>query len=493
MRVRCVELPIGCARRSSRITQLYGFRVSARLSAPSIGRLRSAVASHGHLARGSLWQLLAKGVIAVAGFTFWTVAARLYPQQDVGRGMGLYTCVTVLIFLTGAGLPLAVSRYAISDDRESGTLFTWAVLATSIGSLLGAVATVVFARSFLLTKMSWLGWLPTVLIIFTFVNGISVGALQEIRLIARRRPELVFFRAVAIGLVPIPVLWLVRGTSEPGVWIAGSLCGATAMVVLAAMVLWRRELGPYGIGPKPERSQAAVRFSLVSMGTQLVMFAPLFLLPFAVLTQTTGSEYAVFYFAWNVLSVVLLIPTTVSGVLLIEGGRSRSSVDDQTSVAMLASIAVTSIALVCVLPVGWVMSLLLGPEYRDIVVLIPLLVLSGIPWSVSYVLISHSRIHEHTRVTWIISAVFFVGSLGTLIPLMALWGTIGAALAWFIGNTAAAVVAVIFTAWDRQISVGSVRSALSRFGGAGDAVSVPPDPIVSAPLGQIEPSEVLGQ
>lgn len=139
------------------------------------------------------------------------------------------------------------------------------------------------------------------------------------------------------------------------------------------------------------------------------------------------------------------------------------------------------------------MSLLLGPEYRDIVVLIPLLVLSGIPWSVSYVLISHSRIHEHTRVTWIISAVFFVGSLGTLIPLMALWGTIGAALAWFIGNTAAAVVAVIFTAWDRQISVGSVRSALSRFGGAGAAASVPPDPIVSAPLGQIEPSEVLGQ
>jgi O-antigen/teichoic acid export membrane protein len=397
--------------------------------------------------------------------------------------MGLYTCVTVLIFLTGAGLPLAVSRYAISDDRESGTLFTWAVLATSVGSMLGAIATVVFARSFLLTKMSWLGWVPTVLIIFVFVNGISVGALQEIRLIARRRPELVFFRAMAIGLVPLPILWLVRGTAEPGVWIAGSLCGATAAVVLLAMVLWRRELGPYATGPRPERSQAAVRFTLISMGTQLVMFAPLFLLPFAVLTQTTGSEYAVFYFAWNVLSV-----------LLIEGGRGRSSVDQQTSVAMLASIGFSCIALVCLLPVGWVMALILGPEYRDIVVLIPLLVLSGIPWSVSYVLISHSRIHEHTRVTWIISAVFFAGSLGTLLPLMALWGTNGAALAWLIGNSAAAVVAVVFTAWDRRLSFGNLRSAVLGFsgGGAGSDPIVVLDGVASAPVGQIETSEVLG-
>lgn len=438
---------------------------------------------------------MAKGVIAVAGFTFWTVAARLYPQQDVGRGMGLYTCVTVLIFLTGAGLPLAVSRYAIGDDRESGTLFTWAVLATSLGSLIGAIATVVFARSFLLTKMDWLGWVPTVVILFVFVNGISVGALQEIRLIARRRPELVFVRALAIGVVPLPVLWLVRGTAEPGVWIAGSLCGATALVVTGAMVLWRRELGPYGTSPKPERSGAAVRFSLVSMGTQLVMFAPLFLLPFVVLTQTTGSEYAVFYFAWNVLSVVLLIPTTVAGVLLIEGGRSRSSVDQETSVALLGSVGATIVALVCLLPVGWVMAMLLGPEYRDIVVLIPLLVLSGIPWSVSYVLISHSRIHEHTRVTWIISAVFFAASLGSLLPLMALWGINGAALAWLIGNTAAAIAAVLFTSWERQLSIASVRSALAGLGGRpGDTVSVAlSDGLVSAPVSQIDAGEILGQ
>lgn len=456
---------------------------------------RARFAAQGHLARGSMWQLMAKGVIAVAGFSFWAIAARLHSQQVVGRGMGLYTCVTVLIFLTGAGLPLAASRYASGDDRDSGTMFTWAVLATSVTSLLGAIGAVIFARSFLESKMGSLGLLPTVLILFVFVNGISVGALQEIRLIARRRPELVFFRALAIGLVPLPMLWLVQGTAEPGIWIAGSLCGATALIASLGMVLWRRELGPYGTGPKPEKSAAAIRFSLVSMGTQLVMFAPLFLLPFAVLTRTTGGEYAVFYFAWNVLSVVLLIPTTVSGVLLIEGGRSPSSVDQQTSVALLASIGVTVVALVCVLPMGWVMSLVLGPEYREIIVLIPMLVLSGIPWSVSYVLISHSRIHEHTRVTWIISAVFFAGSLGTLFPLMNLWGTTGAALAWLIGNTAAAIVAVLFTSWDRRVSIRSVRSAVPRFGGRVDAgvSTATSDGFVSAPVSQVDAGEVLSQ
>jgi hypothetical protein len=416
------------------------------------GAVRSVFAEHGHMARGSMWQLMAKCVIAVAGFTFWTVAARLYPQQDVGHGMGLYTCVTVLIFLTGAGLPLAVSRYATDGDRESGVFFTWATFATSAGSLLGAICTVVFARAFLLTKMHWLGWVPTVVILFVFVNGISVGALQEVRLTARRRPELVFVRAVFIGVLPLPVLWLARGSSEPGLWIAASLCGATAFVVTSAMVLWRRELGPYVVGPKPERSRAAIRFSLTSMGTQMVMFAPLFLLPFVVLTQTTGSEYAVFYFAWNVLSVVLLIPTTIAGVLLIEGGRGQRSVDQETSMALLVSIGASLLAVVCLVPVSIFMALLLGPEYSDIIVIIPLLAISGVPWSVSYVLISHSRIHEHSRVTWIISAVFFASSMGSLLPLMALWGTKGAAVAWLLGNTLAAGVSVMSTSWDREIS-----------------------------------------
>jgi O-antigen/teichoic acid export membrane protein len=442
-----------------------------------------------------MWQLMAKGVIAVAGFTFWAIAARIHPQQIVGRGMGIYTFVTVLIFLTGAGLPLAVSRYARGEDSDSGTLFIWAVMATSVTSLLGALGAVVFARSFLLSKMGWLGWLPTVLILFVFVNGISVGALQEVRLIARRRPELVFVRALAIGILPLPALLLVRNNPEQGVWITGSLCGGIAFVVLAGMFIWRRELGPYRVFASPGSTSAAVRFALVSTGTHLTMFAPFFLLPFAVLTQTTGAEYAVFYFAWNVLSIVLLIPTTIAGVLLIEGGRSHSSLDQQTSMALLASIRATIFALVCLVPVGWMMALLLGPEYRSIIVLIPLLVASGIPWSISYVLISHSRIHEHTRVTWIISAVVFVGSLGSLIPLMAVWGTIGAALAWLLGNTLAAITAIVVTSWDGSGTMATLRGSIERVRNrpGASAAGVSEDGPVSAPVAQIEPGELLGQ
>ena len=76
---------------------------------------------------------MSKGVIALAGFTFWAVAARIHPQQTVGRGMGIYTCVTLLTVLTGAGLSFAVSRYASGNDLDSGVLFTWAVIARNGG------------------------------------------------------------------------------------------------------------------------------------------------------------------------------------------------------------------------------------------------------------------------------------------------------------------------------------------------------------------------
>jgi O-antigen/teichoic acid export membrane protein len=368
------------------------------------------------------------------------------------------------------------------------------VIATSITSLIGAIGAVVFARKYLLANMSWLGWVPTILMLFVFVNGLSVGMLQEIRLIGRRRAELVFVRAVAIGLLPVPVLWLVRNNSEQEVWIAGSLCGGIALVVTSGMILWRKELGPYRASPKPERWRAALRFSMVSMGTNFLMSAPLFLVPFLVLTQISGAEYSVFYFSWSVLSIVLLIPGTIAGVLLIEGGRSNSSLDQQTSMALIASIGTVIAALVCLVPVSWAMALVLGRDYRYIVVLIPLLAISGVAWSISYVLISHSRIQEQTRVTWIISAVVFVGTLGPLVPLVAIWGTFGAGISWLFGNTIAAVVAILITSMDRVDGIATIRTSVRRLRLRNDERVALNDEgeKPSTPVSQIESGEVLG-
>jgi len=434
-------------------------------SPPSIlRRLLGVIRNQAHLISGSMWNLGARAMGAATAFLFWTITAHLYPQSVVGGATGIYSVVQLVVFLTGAGLPLVIGRYASGADRESGTLYVWTLILTSCLSAIGTTILFVCFDDSLRSELLEHGPLVGILAFFLAVNGFSLAAVSEIRLLAVRRARAVFIRITAAGIVPIILVMFIRTRTDDALLVTSIWCFGNLMIAVISMILLRGPLGPHHLFPLPSQRTAAARFASVSMLTQITMFSPLFIVPVMVLAQVSDSAYAVFYLAWGAGTAVFLIPTAIGAVLIVEGGRNQSTTTTDTTAALVIGVGISLLATLASIPAGIAMALLLGPEYHGVITLVPVFVLAGVPWSITYLLVSNARIYERTREVWIICITFAIGVLAPAIPLIRAYGATGSAIAWLIGTTVAAIAAIALSPWRSQLghtSIADLRSSLS--------------------------------
>ena len=61
------------------------------------------------------------GVIAILGFVFWVVAARLYSTENVGLGAALISANQLLSFIGTVGLGFGIIRF-LPDTEDKARL-----------------------------------------------------------------------------------------------------------------------------------------------------------------------------------------------------------------------------------------------------------------------------------------------------------------------------------------------------------------------------------
>jgi O-antigen/teichoic acid export membrane protein len=409
--------------------------------------IRSSLGVHRHLLSGAFWNLGARGMGAITAFGFWTLAAHLYPQSIVGGATGIYSVVQLVVFLTGAGLPLVLGRYAAGADRDSGTIYSWTLVITTALSAIGTVILFLAFRNSIRSELLDHGPVVGILAFFLAVNGFSVTAVSEVRLLVVRRARAVFLRITMAGIFPILVIAMIGAIPHDALLIATIWSAGNLIFAVGSLIVLRGPLGPHHLLPLPERTRTAARFATISMLTQITMFSPLFVLPVLVLANVSDANYAVFYLSWGVGTAAFLLPTAIGGVLLVEGGRNQTSSNTDTGVAIAVGLGFAVAAEVVSFPLALIMAAALGPEYHDIISLVPIFVAAGVPWSVTYVLVSHARIYEHNRVVWLIGVTLAIGVLGPAWPLVRAHGAAGGGVAWLGGMLLAAIVAVLLSPW----------------------------------------------
>jgi O-antigen/teichoic acid export membrane protein len=195
----------------------------------------------------------------------------------------------------------------------------------------------------------------------------------------------------------------------------------------------------------------------VNYGADLAARAPLFALPVVVLTNVGATENANFFVAFQITTLVFLVPMTVGQVVLIEGGRALQHASAQARLALIATLGAMTLAAV----VTWLLSHLVvslyGPEYDLAADVLPLLMAAGVPWAVSSIALSEMRVRASHVGTAAVTGTFAVGVLLPALVLVPDHGADGAVTAWLIGNVAAAVV-------------GAAAARLTRGGRAGVTV-----------------------
>lgn len=414
------------------------------------------------MVQGSVWIVVALGLQSALGFAFWLLASRVADPDQLGRASALYTGVQFVNYASGLGLTVALARFAVDGSREADARFGWGVVATVASSVVGGclfLAATAASPSTQLVGGSVLGWAAFCLA----TAGMSVGLLADVRLIARGRWGVLVGRIVLTGLVRLLLLPFAPDI-DPAGWLAVLVLAPLAIGGAAIALLLPR----FGAGrmrfDRPTNLGSLARYSGANWVATLASQGPQFVLPLVVAQALPAGQYANFFLAWTVTGLVLLVPGSIAQVLLVEGakhedaaGRPDGASAARSRDALVCSLVVATVAVVAAVVAGPLLAAVLGDGYRSAGRLLPALMAAGIPWALCSVRLAEARLRRDQVTTVAVTALLGAGIVVPAVVLVPTHGAVGAVVAWWGGNVAAAVLAV---ALHRQ------RGGLALTGGA---------------------------
>ncbi len=415
------------------------------------------------MVRGSLWFVVSMVTGAGLSFLFWIFAAKTADPVDYGIGSKLWAVVQFLNYATTMGLPIAVAKYGSLRARSFNTLFLWALLYTASTSLLVAIAFALVAPSLLegggAAILQRHGGLVSAAVVFTLITGMAFSVLVEVRLVTLRLWRWVYARVLLVSLIRLPLLLVpALGSSPLGLLLL--IGGTPALSGFIGVVVLRRASRPEDRGPLlplPPEWWVAFKFSVVNYVGMLLAQAPQFCIP--ILVDVGPTEFGPFFFAWQISTMLFLVPHIIGQVVLSESSHDVAHFEQQVRTGRRLSVALMVGATVLILVTAPVLvTRFLGPDYQLTADLLPVLSAASIPWAFTAISLARARVEaDHVR-TASITLGFAILTLVPTAMMSRRTGPMGAAQAWLVGNLAAAVFAAAVTRWVRP-GIGRPRIA----------------------------------
>ena len=423
-------------------------------------RSRGRGSSLRHLLTGSTVLVLGAAVQGFGGLAFSILVSKIDVKADFGNATALFTSVLFVTYLAGLGLPVALARYAPDRSTDSHVIFTWGVLATVPAALIASGLYLWLVDPHAAQVVLW-DWNPVLgfAIFGLVVVGSAFSLIVDVRCMTMRRWNLVLFRICVVAVAKIAMLPLFQHSDQRAMWIFLDLGLPVAISGFVGVALVNRITGGHHqLRPKPVTAHAAVRYSAVNYVSTLAYQAPYFALPVIVLTNVDSSTNGSFYVAWGIVAIAFYVPSAIGQALLAEGGKGGVHVRTQMRLAMSLAVGLMAIGtLVAFLGKGLVIAAF-DKSYEEAAHILPAMMLAGIPWAITSLLLTEARVLHRNVATVIITVTL---TLSIIVPALILvpesgpaGGLEGASAAWLLGNMFAAVVAVVVTGISRRVSTG---------------------------------------
>ncbi|MEZ5139202.1 MAG: hypothetical protein R2711_10695 [Acidimicrobiales bacterium] len=388
------------------------------------------------------------------------LVSKLDVKADFGDASALFTSVLFVTYLAGLGLPVALARYAADRDVDSHVVFAWGVLAT-------VPAAVVASAGYLwlvdpgAADVLW-DWHPVggFALFALIVMGSAFSLIVDVRAMTMRRWNLVLLRICLVAVAKIALLPLLRHSDHRALLIFLYLAGPVALSGFLGVALINRITGGrHQLRPRPATARAATRYSAINYLSTLAYQAPL-LRPAGHRAQARRQHHqrqllrGVGHRGHRLLRALGHRPGAARRGR--QGRRPRPLADaPRTGPSQVGLMALGALA--TFLGKGLVVAVF-DESYRDAAHILPAMMLAGIPWAVTSLLLTEVRV-LHRHVATVVITVTLM--LAIIVPALILvpgtqkgHGLDGASAAWVVGNVIAAAVAVVVAGISRRHSSG---------------------------------------
>jgi O-antigen/teichoic acid export membrane protein len=381
----------------------------------------------------SMYIMIAQGLIAVFGFVFWLIVARLFNSSEVGLAGSLISVATLITNISMLGFNNALVRFLPKSTDKNGIVNT--SLLVVIGASLVSALIYLIGLKFFSPKMLFVTHDPVLLVMFLLsMVLVAINTLTDSVFLAYRATKynVVIYLAYSLLRVASPVALSSFGVM--GIF-AAHMSGIVAAVFLS-LYFMRKKLG---WTPSLHISRAGLRemfgYSLANYIAGFLWSAPLLIAPIMVVNHLGASPAAYFYMVMMIINMLLIIPTATTQSLFAEGSHAD---DDKlmhlVKKSVAAGVGLTLVGIAGILVFGKLAISSFGHEYANggatllyILALSCLLVVLNMAGNVVL------KVRKHI---WTLVAINTVGACSTIVlfPVLAKTGLNGIGYAYLIGQ-----------------------------------------------------------
>lgn len=393
------------------------------------------------LYKNSFFLLLSSISNGAIGFVFWIIAAKMYPQEDIGITTALISSMTLIVILSGVGLDQSLIRFF--PERDKNSIFNTIIITSIISSTL-------FATIFLAGISIWS---PKLIMIreyaplfILFISANTLSSLIGIAFIASRKANLYFLETLLLGskiLLVVPLIFL----GHMGLFISFTLPFLISTIFLLFL--------PFKFNIKPLNIdlnflKESIYFSSGSYITNLLMTTPSQIISLITINVLGAKLTADYFMAYSISSLLFTIPYSFSSSLFVEGSHGEP-LPKKTLKSLLGMFSILIPMVLFFYFFGAFFLEFLGKNYLEGLNLLKVLTLSSFFVAVCSTYISLKKIQKDVKSLILLGGLIFMLTIGLSYPFIHIFGLIGIGYAWFVGYGFCTIIILIIIWKNRWI------------------------------------------
>jgi O-antigen/teichoic acid export membrane protein len=272
-----------------------------------------------HFERSSVYLIINTALSGGLGTLFWLLAARIYPEEQVGPAVAAASLLLALAFAAQLNLPTALSRFLPSagDAKRSMVWFCYRI-SFGGGVLCGVV---LIAATYLLGGQLFAGGrMPLILVLAISVPVWTIFAMQDSVMIAARSSGIVPIENAVSTIAKFAVLpiGIVLGLGDgSGILLAWTV---PTLIAIPAVnyIIFTRILKRPKVPARMASHRKFVGYALRDFPGAILYLFSLRLIPLIIVSGGNRLDGAYIGLPWTILTVAALALPTLSRSLLAE-------------------------------------------------------------------------------------------------------------------------------------------------------------------------------
>ena len=295
------------------------------------------------------------GVTSGLGFFYWWLAAQEFSPRVVGLGSAAISAMMLIGTFCLMGLGTLLITELPRQPEHVGSLISTALIVVGV---VGTCAGIVFAlvAPLISADLSSLSSNIGTILLFAFgVSLTSVTLVLDSALIGLLKGSTQLWRNGIFALVKLVILFLasrllasIAGVQEITIYATWAIGNAVSLLPLAAIVIRQKKTPGRSYRPQWSLLRQMSSMALQHHLLNLILAAPMLILPIMVTVMLSAEANAWFYVAWMLANVVYVVPGALTMVLHAVNAAQQATLRHRARTTLGLSFAISVLAVIVI-------------------------------------------------------------------------------------------------------------------------------------------------